>query len=187
MAQIIRNKFILCATLFFLFTGSCNKTKTYTIKYLQNKRESIINNPIVIFDSIVVMYTDSIQINRFLGKINHPLLLNIKNGNAYNYAFRYENLIPASNMLIRVDTLLMFSNKDTIYESLFHVRNIPVVRAFSDASCKITIQNSKNPGERMTIKQSLIDTTYEEIYYYNRVFFISKIINKWQDNICVYE
>jgi len=51
--------------------------------------------------------------------------------------------------------------------------------------CKYQIKN--NNDEFITIKQSLIDTTYREIYYYDKYYNIYKYINTWKDNECVYE
>ena len=50
--------------------------------------------------------------------------------------------------------------------------------------CNYEIKKANN--ELVTIKQSLVDTTYKEIYYYDQNFNIYKYINTWKDNKCVY-
>jgi hypothetical protein len=88
---------------------------------------------------------------------------------------------------VRTDSILTFSIKDTtfIYESLIDKNFIPNVFDLGIADCRYEIKKIDD-NSYVTRKQSLIDTTYQEIYYYDKNFRIFKFINSYKGNVCIY-
>ncbi|GHT70539.1 hypothetical protein FACS1894155_12880 [Bacteroidia bacterium] len=74
--------------------------------------------------------------------------------------------------------------KDTsfVYKSAYNF--IPIVQSYSYADCQYNIR--KVGDEYRSIKKSLIDTTYKEIFFYDKDYRIYKFINTWKDNRYVY-
>ena len=85
---------------------------------------------------------------------------------------------------LKIDSIPTFFLNDTsfIYKSAREI--FPVVRIYSYADCRYIIK--KQGEEYVTVKQSTIDTTYKEIFFYDKDFNIHKYINTYKDNYCVY-
>lgn len=164
---------------------SCGDIKEYKITsfYLDERESKIINYPFT-FDSIKVYYDDSIVIRKYKSNnINETILKKNKIGMEEH---RTINKDFFDDMYIRTDTLLILSNKDTSYTHYFITDNLYLVSSYSYTSCIYTF-TMVDEWKRKTVKQSLIDTTYSEIYYYDKNYQISSIINTWGDNTCVYK
>ena len=83
-----------------------------------------------------------------------------------------------------IDSILTFSKKDTVFKYNSARSFLITVLDYSYADCIYNIIHERN--EYMTIKQSAIDTTYKEIFFYDKNYNIFKYINTWKDNQCVY-
>jgi hypothetical protein len=140
------------------------------------------------YDSLFIerMSYDSMIINRYLGRNGYYC--------SSSFSLRenifYENRV-VPQLIIEGETetsivlIATFLKGDTIFnyfpeDDFFSV----FVNDLSFNKCKYQIKKGNN--EFITIKQSLIDTTYSEIYYYDQYFNIYKFINTWKDNECVY-
>ena len=143
---------------------------------------STVRDESLIRDSIVIKYYSDDNI----------LLLKYSNGDfkqcdyfKMDNAF-FERRISVTDIgkFVKIDSILTFSKIDTFFEYKSAREFIPIVQVYSYADCIYNIIHEKN--EYMTIKQSAIDTTYKEIFFYDKNYNIFKYINTWKDNQCVY-
>jgi hypothetical protein len=84
-----------------------------------------------------------------------------------------------------IDTILTFAQKDTTF--IYKSKRDDAIVLFVDLSLfdsKYTI--SKDGNNYKTVKQSLADSTYKEIIFYDKNYRIYKFINTWQGYECVY-
>ncbi len=97
---------------------------------------------------------------------------------------RFNEIPAAAREYLGMDTILSFYKSDTtfVYHSAFDF--ILLVFYYSYADCQYKILKEKNAYK--SIKTSLIDTTYREIFYYDKDYYIYKFINTYKDNYCVY-
>jgi hypothetical protein len=175
-------KYILFVILFLLL--SCNRQidKEFTQVLSFDIHGSSVNKPFF-RDSLVITYykKDSILIkNYFNGNYYQNIYFNRDNN---FFEKRYVSNPPAQ--IFEVDTILTFAKKDTslIYKS----RRDDFVVTLIDLSLidgQYIIQEDSNNYK--TIKQSLIDTTYKEIFFYDKNYNIYKFVNTWKNNKCVY-
>jgi hypothetical protein len=163
---------------------SCNrqieKEVTHVLSFDMNS--SSVNKPFF-RDSLVITYykEDSILIkNYFNGNYYQNIYFNRNN---VFFEKRYVSNPPAQ--IFEVDTILTFAKEDTslIYKS----RRDDFIVTLIDLSLidgQYIIQgDGKN---HKTIKQSLMDTTYKEIFFYDINYNIYKFINTWKNDQCVY-
>ena len=136
----------------------------------------------LIRDSIVIQYysNDSILLLKYSNG-DYKQSVYFKMGNAF-----FERRISVSEIgeFVRIDSVLTFSKSDTVFGYKSARKFIPTVLDLSYADCIYTIKHESNGY--MSIKQSVIDTTYKEIYFYDMNYNIFKYINTWKDNQCVY-
>ena len=141
------------------------------------------------YDSLFInrIEKDSITITRYLGGKGYYFYSSFS---LKNHSF-YENRNSPQLISIEDETktsivlIPTFMQKDTIFTY------IPVgdffavfVNDLGLGKCKYQIET--NNSKFLTIKQSLIDTTYKEIFFYDKDYNIYKFINTWKDNRCVY-
>ena len=171
----------------FIFTiallCSCNKQNNeFSITVLSfDSTTSHVQEEKLIRDSIVINYYSKDSI----------LLLKYYDGDytRYNYFYKddelFEKRIKANlwEGFLGIDSILTFSKKDTVF-SYHYNRLIVMVTDYGYADCIYMIEQKGN--EYKTIKQSAIDTTYKEIFFYDKDYNIYKYINIWQDNEYVY-
>ena len=179
----MKSKFLLIITSISLLF-CCNKNNNYEkhVTLLLDTIDSNYSDERFLIDSINIEFTDSISVFFNTGDYtNLRVFYKHKNG-MYEIRERF-NEKPDSEYL-GIDTILTFYKSDTtfIYHSAFDF--IPLVFYYSFADCKYEMLKENDTYK--TIKQSLIDTTYREIYYYDKYYNIYKYINTWKDNNCVY-
>jgi hypothetical protein len=133
-----------------------------------------------VIDSINVEYDDSIKIIFYTGDYQYARIYHQNENSIYEIRERCNEEIECFG----TDTILTFSKSDTtfVYKSAYDF--IPIVFLYAFADCIYTIKHEGN--EYMTIKQSIIDTTYKEIFFYDKEYNIYKFVNTWENNRCVY-
>ena len=163
---------------------SCNKQNDKFSKTILSFDSTIshVQEKSLIRDSIVIQYYNNDSI----------LLLKYSNGDYKRSHFFYMNDVFLERRrrttevgeFLGIDSILTFSKKDTIFEYKSARRFIPIVQDYGYADGIYTIQHEGN--EYKTIKQSVIDTTYKEIFFYDKDYNIYKYVNTWKGNKCVY-
>ena len=177
---IMKNKIVLLI-LVIILVGSCNK---------QNKE---LSKMVLLFDSNMShvqekrLIRDSIVINHY--PKDSILFLKYCDGDytLYHYFYKdnevFEKRFRGNLWDSGIDSILTFSKKDTVF--LYHYnRFLVMVTDYGYADCTYTIQHEGNI--HMTIKQSAIDATYKEIFFYDKDYNIYKYINTWSENEYVY-
>jgi hypothetical protein len=160
---------------------SCkNENKTIVLNF--EAELSSVYEKSLIRDSIVVQVysNDSILLLKYSnGDYKQSRYFNM------NDAF-FERRISVTEVgkFVRIDSILTFSKKDTVFKYGSARKFIPFVQDYSFADCIYSIKHEGN--EYKTIKQSAIDTTYKEIFFYDHNYHIYKYVNMWKDNKCVY-
>jgi hypothetical protein len=138
------------------------------------------------YDSLFIdrKSNDSIIINRYLGGEDYYSTFLLKENIFYEHRI-VPQLIIENETKTSITLIPTFLQRDTIFDYFPEDDFFPVfVNDLSFDKCKYQI--NKNHNEFITFKQSLIDTTYSEIYYYDQYFNIYKYINTWKNNKCVY-
>jgi hypothetical protein len=140
------------------------------------------------YDSLFVerISKDSITITRYLG------------GEEYyyhsNFSFKndvfYENrIVPQLIIEGETETKVIFiptlSLKDTIF-NYTPEDDFTSVFVMDLSFDKCIYQIEKKNSKVLTIKKSLVDTTYKEIFFYDKDYNIYKFVNTWKNNKCVY-
>jgi len=160
-----------------------------------SKHDNKLCKTVLFFDSTIShvqekkLIRDSIVINHFSN--DSIVFLKYYDGDfaQFNYFYKNDKLFEKrlkgsfGNDFLGIDSILTFSKKDTTF--LYHYnRFLVMVTDYSYADCIYIIKNKGN--EYITIKQSTIDTTYKEIFFYDKNFNIYKYINTWKGNKYVY-
>ena len=140
------------------------------------------------YDSLLVnrIRKDSMTIIRYLGGEGYHfyVMLSLKNNSFYENR-QIPQLVIKGETETYIVLIPTFMQKDTIFTYIPTDDFYAVfVNDLGFGKCSYQIK-SNNEGF-LTIKQSLIDTTYREIYCYDRHFNIYKYINTWKENKCVY-
>ncbi|MDR0575279.1 MAG: hypothetical protein LBG96_14885 [Tannerella sp.] len=178
------SKYILFIISFIFLLQSCNRQieKEITCALSFDPNNSSVNKPFF-RDSILITYykKDSILIkNYFNGTYYQNIYFNC--GNKF-FEKRYVSDLPSQ--IFEIDTVLTFAKEDTflIYKS----KRDDFIVTLIDLSLidgRYIIQ--KDGNNYKTIKQSLIDTTYKEIFFYDKNYRIYKFVNTWKNNNSVY-
>jgi hypothetical protein len=155
-------------------------------------KESVITDKRFILDSIVINRTEKkILIRQYRGAGNYLEITLIKFNNGFSeIRKRFYGLIEnetdkAKAALMPVDTLPVFYKRDTNFTFISN-RNFyhsTMDLSLGDARYKI----EKNKNAYISTRKSTIDSTYEEEYYYDENFHITKFIVKCGGNICIYK
>lgn len=174
--------FFLMITVFF----SC-KNRNNTIKLYFDEKLSTVYEKSLIRDSIIIHYysNDSILLLKYSnGDYKQILFFNLD-----DVFFERRRRVTEIGEFIGIDSILTFSKKDTVFEYKSARRFIPLVQDYSYANCIYTIKQAGNKYmtiKQSTLQQSILDTTYKEIFFYDKNYNIYKFINTWKDNECVY-
>ena len=190
---LVMRYYLMLFALIVVVVSSCHK---------KDPSEIVLGKTILSYDSIVSnlneekfkydslfierIRKDSLVITRYLGGDGFHNIIPFSNKNGVFYE---ERQIP--QLIIEGETetstilIPTFSLKDTIFTYVPKDDFFPVfIVDLSFDKTKYEIRKDK--GGFTTFKQSLIDTTYTETYFYDDKFNIYKFINTWQDNKCVY-
>ena len=178
----MKNYILSVIILFCLFACNkqTNKELTYTLSLdtiLSSTNESFFR------DSITITYygKDSILIKNYDNRyILENLYLNFNNV-FYEKRWVYNPIIDYSG----IDTILTFTQKDTTF--IYKSKRDDFIVTFVDITffdSKYTIV--KDGNDYKTIKQSLADSTYTEIIFYDKDYHIYKFISTYRDDTCVF-
>lgn len=134
-------------------------------------------------DSIIITYygNDSVLIKNYFQNDYFQNLYFFHDN--FFYEKRFVTDLPGN--VFEMDTILTFAKKDTVFDYLskrddFIVTLIDV----SLFNSKYSIEKDEN--EYKTRKQSMIDTTYKEEFFYDENYRIYKFVNTWRGDKCVY-
>jgi hypothetical protein len=190
--MIIKPKNLITVFLAGIILLSCNRNEKINLPLktellFDSISSTICDSRFPFQKMIITAYTDSVLVERIHtgGKLRSYVFYN-HNGNLFEVRPRinwyYENEGPVD---FRMDTILTFSIKDItfVYDADDDII-IGTIFDYSIADSKYEIK--KNGNTYKTIKQSLVDTTYMEIFFYDKKYNIHKFINLWQGNECVY-
>ena len=153
--------------------------------------ESFIDDKKMILDSIVIRKTErTILIRQYRGAGDYLEIKSVKINNGFaelrkKFYGNIENETDAINAnLMPVDTLPIFNMSDTIftYKSNRKYYFTTIDLSLGDALYRI----EKNENTYVSSRQSAIDNSYEEEYYYDMNFNIIKYVVKYRGNTCVY-
>lgn len=168
-----------------LFLLSCSK-------HLQDEVTSVV----LIFDANSSsqnkpFFRDSLLVTNY--KCDSIIIKNYFKGDYYQNVFfsreerffenRFVSNPPAG--IFEKDTILTFARADTTFT--YKSRRDDFIVTLVDLSlfnCQYSLE--KIGKEYITIKQSLIDSTYKEIFFYDKDYRIYKFVNTWKDDKCVY-
>lgn len=172
--------FLLIAISSFLL--HCNKNdanEKHITLFLDTNNSRWIDEHFLI-DSIKIEHDDSLKIIFYTGDYQYFRSYYKSINGIYEIRERFDEEMK----YFGVDTILTLYKSDTtfIFHSEFDFIPIVFYYAFTDSKYSII---SKNDIYK-SIKQSLVDTTYKEIFFYDEDYNIYKFINTWQDNECVY-
>ena len=168
----------------FLFIFSCNSfEKKDEFYYLYYSPENSTRENSFSWDSMFIekYKMDSIIIKRYYRESYYFRFYFYQDGSFYERR-KVTNIHTGYNSM---DTLLMFSKKDTTYK--YHSKREDFITNLISLSVfhgKYTIQNDK--GIYFSQMQSMYDTTYSEFYYYDRNYKIYKFVNTLLADTCVY-
>lgn len=168
--------------LFVILISSCSKQgESNKVTFLLDSQNSSYTDERFLKDSICIVYKDSIKMFFYEGDYTNESVYFEKDNNLYELRERFSEIPDES---FGVDTILTFSKKDTsfMYKSAFEY--VPTIFYYSLADNKYNI--FKDGGMYVTVKQSLVDSTYTEKFYYDENFKIIKFVYTYQDNICTY-
>jgi len=179
----INIKFSLLIIMFFLLF-SCqkyaNKEHSYILFFYPDS--SSVSKPFN-NDSILITYygKDSIIVKNYYHGNYYQNIFFQKNGSFAEKRF----VANFPEQIFEIDTILTLTKKDTSF--VYHSNRDNFIVTLVDLSLfdsRYTI--SKERKKYKTIKQSLVDTTYKEIFFYDKDYNIYKFINTWKGNKCVY-
>ena len=174
------NFFLVIIAISFLFCCNKNNVKEKHVTLLLDIKNSQCNDDRFLIDSINIEYSDSLRMFFSTGDYKHLKVFHKGKNGIYEIRKRFNEEIECFG----TDTILTFYKSDTIflYHSAFNF--VPIVFYYGFADCKYELLKENDTYK--TIKQSLIDTTYKEIFFYDKDYKIYKFINTWKDNECVY-
>ncbi|MDR3046361.1 MAG: hypothetical protein LBU51_01950 [Bacteroidales bacterium] len=174
----MRHFFIITVVLLLFSCSKQNDNRCLTL--LLDPKSSEYTDDRFLIDSINVIYDDSLKIIRHTGDYQFESRFHQDENGIYEIRERCNEELDCFG----TDTILTFYKSDTtfIYHSAY--KFIPLVFFYTLADCKYEIISIDNNYK--TIKQSIIDTTYKEIFFYDKNYHIYKYVNTWKDNKCVY-
>jgi hypothetical protein len=158
--------------------------KPQKVKLVTDKENSIIENYLFLYDSIIINnYYDSIKFIKYSNAKPISTTLYKLDNAFYEIKDVYKMNIHLPELYLRTDTLITFSKSDTsnIFQNDMF---IPIATMLQYSSMNYNITKENNMYK--TFKRSLNDTTYTEIFYYDKNYIVSEFINTWQNNKIVY-
>ena len=185
-------KHIQITIIIFLILGiiSCKEKQQKTILNLSIK-ESVNIDKKFILDSIVILRTEkNIIIRQYRGRGNHLEVNLIKGNKGFSeFRSRFYGLVANDEderkaQLMPVDTIPVFYKGDTIFtfkcnRNFYHST---MDLSLGDAQYKI----EKNGNTNVSSRKSIIDTSFEEAYYYDMDYNIFKYIVKLRGSVYIY-
>jgi len=167
---------------------SCKEQEKKTI-LLFSQKESVISDQRFVLDSIIIIKTKTtMSMRQYRGRGAYLEIEFIKTNNNFSeLRERFRGLIQVGKPIdkpVHVDTLPIFSINDTffIYKSKRDFYHSIIDLSLGDAQYKVVKQGDTYVSSR----QSMIDSLYNEYYYYNKKFDITKYIVKYRKNLYVY-
>jgi len=182
----IANRRGIFLSLILLFCISCQQHKTHNAYalYYVDEQSKVMDSRMLLDRVSLEYFKDSILIQKiFPGSDSSYFEVHlIRQGDNF-----YERRSRGNDFgeLFGTDYILTLSLKDAtfIYKS---ARESPLSASdFSYADCKYKIR--RDGDGYISIKQSIVDTTFTEQFYYDEQFRINKYIVTFQDNKLVYE
>jgi hypothetical protein len=179
--------------LVYVITTSCSKQDSFemitgkTILFYDSDSSKLTDIEFK-YDSLVVerISKDSMTITRYLGGEGYYYHSNFSLKNDVFYENRIvPQLIIEGETETKVIFIPTFSLKDTIF-NYTPEDDFTSVFVMDLSFDKCIYQIEKKNNKVLTIKKSLVDTTYKEIFFYDKDYNIYKYINTWQNNKCVY-
>ncbi|MCD7972130.1 MAG: hypothetical protein LUG18_05600 [Candidatus Azobacteroides sp.] len=168
--------------IFLLISCSQKETVENRTILLLDKKNSFIELEGFAFDRMEIVKEDSTWIYSFYEDGFYFLNVFFEKDHAL-YEKRERGW--KADEVLGIDSILIFSLRDTVFIYDSAVDLPVVVPSLSIADCKYRI--FKQDNYHVTVKQSLIDTTYQEMFFYDEDFNIFKFINTFQENICIYK
>lgn len=167
---------------FLLLFSSCSNihSNKQQATFHFDSENSVIDDTGFKMDKMKVVYGDTLVIFRYYKDHILESYFFKLDSNLYEYRYDYND----EGVCFGVDSILTFSINDTIFIYKSRREFIPIVIHLALADCKYEIKKSKEGY--MTTKQSLIDSTYKEIYYYDMHYNLSKFVNTYKKNVCIY-
>ena len=175
---------LLSFSCFLALLYSCEQKGSERVTLMLNQSESIIEDSRFVFDSITFVYSrDTIWKYRYWPRrfFENPT---IKIDDKFCEVINIRSYID--NTITRKDTMMMFTLRDTSYVYKIKNKSIATVLDLAYADCIFYFKKDES-GNRMTLKQSLIESTYKEIYYYDENYRVFKYVNTYKGNVCIYE
>ena len=160
---------------------SCNKrVENRSVTLTLDASESTYTDKRFLIDSIRIIYGDSIHIQRYTGDYGYESHFFVQGDKVFEVRERCNEELECFGN----DTILTFGKSDTtfIYKSAYDFISIVFQYTLTDNKYSI----GKDGIMFVTTKQSLVDSTYTEKYYYDESLLISKFVNTYKDNVCVY-
>jgi hypothetical protein len=136
-----------------------------------------------VYDSIVVeKRLDTITFAKYSNN-GRPFVNKLCKYDGDFYEIRELPELMGSVISMRTDTLITLSKKDT---SVINPYERVYLAVWGLQYGSMNYKFTKESNIYKTVKQSLQDSTYFEIFYYNDKYQISKFINTWRNNKIVY-
>jgi hypothetical protein len=178
---------VIITVVIFCFL-SCKEKEKKTL-LLFSQKESVICDQRFVLDSIIIIETKTTMLMRqYSGRGGYLESKYIKTNNSFSELREgfHGNIEEGKSIdkSIQIDTLPVFSINDTFftYKSKRKYYPTTIDLSLGDAQYKVAKQGNTYVSSR----HSMIDSLYNEYYYYNKNFDIYKYIAKFRGNICVY-
>lgn len=182
MTTKIKNTFFILLIFLLVSCNHHNNNKESSCVLIFSPENSNVMEKSLLFDSILIKnyYNDSILISKYSnGKPIEAIFFN-NNGSLWEKRYKCNDF----GEFLGIDSILTFSKQDATFFYKSERVFIPIVWQYSFADCLYSI--GKIGNEYITTKQSFVDTSYKEIFYYDKDYDIYKFINTWKNNKCVY-
>ena len=190
---LVMRYYLMLLALIVIVVSSCHKKESSEIvfgktEFSYDSIVSTLTEEKFKYDSLFIerIGNDSLIITRYLGGDGFHNIISFSNKNGVFYEERVTpQIIIEGETETSIVLIPTFSLKDTTFtyipeDDFFSVFVVDL--SFDKTKYEIR----KNDDGFITFKQSLVDTTYTEMYFYDDKFNIYKFINTWQDNKCVY-
>lgn len=164
---------------------SCNENKIANnrINLIMDATTSTVIDKRFCLDSISFHYDkDSVFMYKHFSNRYFETSFFYSKNDLYEWRDIYDDLAGA---YLGKDSILTFSTKEISFVYNSTIEFITTTWDYPFADCKYEIKKIGDDNYTTT-KQSLVDTTYKEIYFYNKNYQVSKFINTYKGNICIY-
>ena len=155
-------------------------------KYSKNKllidaENSLVMDSLFVYDSIIIKnQVDTIKFIKYSN--GRPFVMDLVLIDSNFYEIRQIRHIVMIDSIL-MDTLITLSKKDT---SIYYPHEKFTASAWDLQYGRMRYKFIKEDNIYKTVKQSMQDSTYFEILYYDDNFDIFKFTNSWRENKIVY-